>query len=105
MAVPEADVCCGSAGVYNLLRPAAAEELGARKAAALRASGAQAIAAGNPGCLLQITSALRRDGGPDIPTMHTIELLAASLSPTRGGAPAPTGDAGVPATRGGGREA
>lgn len=81
--VADADMCCGSAGVYNLLQPEAASELGARKAAALRASGARAIVAGNPGCLLQISAALRRDGGVDIPTMHTVELLDASLSGTR----------------------
>jgi glycolate oxidase iron-sulfur subunit len=81
--VADADTCCGSAGVYNLLQPEAANELGTRKAAALRASGARAIVAGNPGCLLQISAALRRDGGADLPTMHTVELIDASLTGTR----------------------
>ena len=45
----EWELCCGSAGIYNLVEPAAAAELGERKAANLRATGAEAIAAGNPG--------------------------------------------------------
>ncbi len=80
--VADADMCCGSAGVYNLLSPGPAGELGARKAAAIRASGADLIAAGNPGCLLQIRAALGRDGGPPLRAVHTIEVLDASLSGT-----------------------
>jgi glycolate oxidase iron-sulfur subunit len=75
----DADVCCGSAGVYNLLEPEPAAQLGARKATALRATGADVVVAGNPGCLLQIAAAMRSDGGPVIPSRHTIELLDASL--------------------------
>ena len=69
------EVCCGSAGVYNLLEPAAAAELGARKAATLEAAGADVIAAANPGCAIQIGRHLRRP----IPIVHPIELLARSL--------------------------
>jgi glycolate oxidase iron-sulfur subunit len=76
----EADVCCGSAGVYNLLQPGPAGRLGARKAAAIRATGADVVVAGNPGCLLQIRAALDADGGPPLPTRHTVELLDASLA-------------------------
>jgi glycolate oxidase iron-sulfur subunit len=79
VAPTDADVCCGSAGVYNLLEPEPAAELGARKAAALRATGADVVVAGNPGCLLQIAASMRADGGPVLPTRHTIELLDASL--------------------------
>jgi glycolate oxidase iron-sulfur subunit len=75
----DADVCCGSAGVYNLLEPEPAAQLGARKAAALRATSADVVVAGNPGCLLQIAASMRMDGGPVIPTRHTIEVLDASL--------------------------
>jgi glycolate oxidase iron-sulfur subunit len=75
----DADVCCGSAGVYNLLSPEPAAQLGARKATALRATGADVVVAGNPGCLLQIAAAMRADGGRVIPTLHTIEVLDASL--------------------------
>jgi glycolate oxidase iron-sulfur subunit len=78
--IADADMCCGSAGVYNLLSPAPAAVLGGRKAAAIRTSGAELVAAGNPGCLLQITAALARDGGPPVPAVHTIELLDASLT-------------------------
>jgi glycolate oxidase iron-sulfur subunit len=80
--IAEADMCCGSAGVYNLLSPGPAGKLGARKAATVRASGANLLAAGNPGCLLQIQAALGRDGGPPLPAVHTIEILDASLSGT-----------------------
>jgi glycolate oxidase iron-sulfur subunit len=76
----EADVCCGSAGVYNLLSPGPAARLGARKAAAVRSTGADAVVAGNPGCLLQIRAALDADGGPPVALRHTIELLDASLT-------------------------
>jgi glycolate oxidase iron-sulfur subunit len=76
----EADVCCGSAGVYNLLSPDPAARLGARKAAAIRSTGAEVVVAGNPGCLLQIRAALDADGGPPVATRHIVELLDASLS-------------------------
>jgi len=86
----DAETCCGSAGVYNLLQPATAAQLGDRKAAALLATGATVIAAGNPGCLLQIAAALRRRGATDAPAptvLHTVELLDASLT----GRPLPVG--------------
>ena len=76
--IEESAICCGSAGVYNLLEPEAAAELGDRKAANILASGAEAIVTGNPGCLLQIRSALERAGRP-LPVLHTIELIDASI--------------------------
>jgi glycolate oxidase iron-sulfur subunit len=72
----EWELCCGSAGVYNLLEPEAAAELGRRKAANLAAAGAAAIAAANPGCALQIARHLDRP----LPILHPIELLARSLA-------------------------
>jgi len=75
LAPAEWELCCGSAGVYNLLEPEAAGELGRRKAANLAATGAQAIAAANPGCVIQIAQYLERP----IPVLHPIELLARSL--------------------------
>jgi glycolate oxidase iron-sulfur subunit len=76
----EPDTCCGSAGIYNLVQPVTAAELGARKAAALLATGADAVVAGNPGCLLQIAAALRARPGASPPTLlHTVEVLDASL--------------------------
>jgi glycolate dehydrogenase iron-sulfur subunit len=76
--IPEADICCGSAGVYNLLEPEAATELGERKARNILHARPQAIATANPGCLLQITSALERQG-VRIPTFHPVELVDASI--------------------------
>jgi glycolate oxidase iron-sulfur subunit len=75
----EWEVCCGSAGIYNLLEPEAAAELGRRKAENLLATGAQAVAAGNPGCTLQITAALEALGRP-LPVYHPVELLDASIN-------------------------
>jgi glycolate oxidase iron-sulfur subunit len=76
--------CCGSAGVYNLLQPDAAQELGRRKAAALAETGAQAIVTTNPGCALQIGREL------DIPVLHPVEVLDAALE----NSPTTTGDSG-----------
>jgi glycolate oxidase iron-sulfur subunit len=71
-------VCCGSAGVYNLLQPAAARELGARKAATVAATGAQLLISANPGCSLQIASALEAQG-VSMPVAHTAQVLDASI--------------------------
>jgi glycolate oxidase iron-sulfur subunit len=71
--------CCGSAGVYNLLQPEAARELGERKAAALRATGARLIVSANPGCSLQIAAALEADGGEPVAVAHIAEVLDASF--------------------------
>ena len=71
--------CCGSAGVYNLLQPDAARELGDRKAAALRATGARLVVSANPGCSLQIAAALEADGGEPVAVAHIAEVLDASL--------------------------
>ena len=75
----ERDVCCGSAGIYNLVQPEAAAELGARKARNLLATGAQAIAAGNPGCAAQLDMHLRELGQP-LPIHHPVELLWRSIA-------------------------
>ncbi|MGI8715040.1 MAG: (Fe-S)-binding protein [Solirubrobacteraceae bacterium] len=75
----ESDVCCGSAGFYNLTQPEAAAELGARKARHLIETGAQAIAAGNPGCAAQLDLHLRELGCP-LPIHHPLELLSRSLT-------------------------
>ena len=67
------EICCGSAGLYNLLQPEAAAELGRRKAANLAATGASLVVAGNPGCVLQITAHL------GLPVRHPVELIDASI--------------------------
>jgi glycolate dehydrogenase iron-sulfur subunit len=75
--------CCGSAGTYNLFEPQTAAQLGDLKAAAIIATGATVVAAGNPGCLLQIESSLRQAASP-ITVRHTIEILDRSLWPSGG---------------------
>jgi glycolate oxidase iron-sulfur subunit len=77
--IADASLCCGSAGVYNLLQPEAANELGDRKAANVLATGAELLVTANPGCLMQVSAALDRAGGRNIPTAHIIEILDASL--------------------------
>jgi glycolate oxidase iron-sulfur subunit len=81
----EAEICCGSAGVYNLLHPEPAAELGARKAKLLLASGAEAIAAGNPGCTAQLSRHLRELGRP-LPVVHPVELVWRSIQGGRSAA-------------------
>ena len=77
--IPDAAICCGSAGIYNLVEPAAAQELGERKVQNVLSTGADAVVTSNPGCLLQIRSGLERAGKP-LPVMHLVELLDASIS-------------------------
>lgn len=76
--IPEADICCGSAGTYNLLQPEPAQELGERKAHNILSTNPDAIVTANPGCLLQIKAALQRLGTP-LPTYHPVELVDASI--------------------------
>ncbi|WP_263380065.1 (Fe-S)-binding protein [Granulicella paludicola] len=75
----ESNICCGSAGVYNLLHPETADELGDRKVQHLLETKAEALISANPGCLLQLQAALRRNGHAELPTFHMVELLDASL--------------------------
>jgi glycolate oxidase iron-sulfur subunit len=76
--IPEADICCGSAGIYNLIEPQAANQLGERKAQHILSTHPDVIATANPGCLLQINAALHRLG-ERIPTLHPVELVDASI--------------------------
>jgi len=80
--VEEASLCCGSAGVYNLLNPEPASQLGDRKVEKLVATKAEAVISANPGCLLQLMSGLRRRGLETMPTFHMVELLDASIRNT-----------------------
>ncbi|MFO7571628.1 MAG: heterodisulfide reductase-related iron-sulfur binding cluster [Gaiellaceae bacterium] len=75
----EQDLCCGSAGIYNVVQAEAARELGDRKATNILATGAQVYASANPGCLVQVSNALRRAGQP-LPALHPIELVDASIT-------------------------
>ncbi|MFE9242260.1 (Fe-S)-binding protein [Nocardiopsis sp. NPDC006938] len=76
--LPNAEICCGSAGVYNLFRPETAAALGDRKGADVAATGAGVLVSGNPGCALQIASAMERAGEPTR-VAHTAQILDASL--------------------------
>ncbi len=69
LSIPEGHICCGSAGTYNLLQPAMADELRARKVANIESVAPEVIAAGNLGCMTQIGA------GTAIPIVHTVELL------------------------------
>ncbi|HUL24183.1 MAG TPA: heterodisulfide reductase-related iron-sulfur binding cluster [Streptosporangiaceae bacterium] len=77
--VGDGGTCCGSAGVYNLLQPEAARELGQRKAAAVQATGAALMVSANPGCSLQIAAALADAGGAAPAVAHIAEVLDASI--------------------------
>ena len=74
----EQDLCCGSAGIYNVVQADAARALGDRKAGHVLATGAEVFASANPGCLVQLAQALGRAGRP-LPALHPVELLDASL--------------------------
>jgi glycolate oxidase iron-sulfur subunit len=75
----EWEICCGSAGIYNLEQPDIARDLGRRKARNLLATGADVVATGNVGCIVQIAAhlaALRRP----LPVFHTMEILDRAYS-------------------------
>jgi glycolate oxidase iron-sulfur subunit len=74
----EAEICCGSAGTYNLLNPEPARELGERKATAVLATGADVMVTANPGCWMQVATTLARMGRR-LPVAHTVQVLDASL--------------------------
>jgi glycolate oxidase iron-sulfur subunit len=75
----EADTCCGSAGIYNVLQPKMARTLLDRKWANVLATGAEIVATGNPGCHAWIAQAAR-ESGRHVRVLHTLELLEASFS-------------------------
>lgn len=72
--LPEADVCCGSAGTYNLTEPGMAERLRARKLQNILRTGAQIVVTSNPGCQLQIQAGLRKVRAP-VQVMHIADFL------------------------------
>ncbi|MCC6848091.1 MAG: 4Fe-4S dicluster domain-containing protein [Deltaproteobacteria bacterium] len=75
VAMEDEDLCCGSAGHYNVMQPAMARTLVARKVAAIRASGVDLVATANAGCALQLAAGLRA-AALAIPVRHVVELLA-----------------------------
>ena len=76
--IADAEICCGSAGIYNILNPEPARELGNRKAANIVATGASLLVTANPGCLMQVAGGLER-AGSSIAMAHTVEVLDASI--------------------------
>ena len=76
--IGESEICCGSAGIYNLLEPEAATQLRDRKVQNILKTDAQAIVSSNPGCLLQIATGLEAAGRP-LRIMHLVEVLDQSI--------------------------
>ena len=76
--IKEAEICCGSAGIYNMVEPEPAAELGERKAKNVLATGARMLVTSNPGCILQIQASLKKMGH-EMPSRHPMEVLDASL--------------------------
>jgi glycolate oxidase iron-sulfur subunit len=76
--IAEAELCCGSAGIYNILQPEAAGELGDRKARNVLATGAALLVTANPGCLMQLAASAERLGA-QLKVAHTVEVLDASI--------------------------
>jgi glycolate oxidase iron-sulfur subunit len=72
--IAESELCCGSAGSYNIDQPEIARALGAKKAQAVMATGAQLLATGNIGCLMQLRTHLTKLGSP-LPVRHTMQIL------------------------------
>jgi glycolate oxidase iron-sulfur subunit len=81
--IPQGDQCCGSAGVYNLLQPDSAREIGERKVENILAIAPQMLASANPGCTLQIRSLLA-ERGLDLPAAHPIEILDVAIAAGQG---------------------
>lgn len=80
--IPEGELCCGSAGTYNIEQPEIAARLGERKARAILTTGAELLVTGNIGCATQISEHLRRLGRV-VPVRHTVELLASAYAGDR----------------------
>ena len=75
MDIPEAEICCGSAGIYNMVQPEPAEALGRRKVENIVSTLPDAVVTSNAGCLLQIRRYL--DAG--VPLFHPVQLIDASI--------------------------
>jgi glycolate oxidase iron-sulfur subunit len=79
LTLSEPDICCGSAGIYNLVEPDTAEQLGDRKARIIDAVRPDVVATANPGCTLQLRAAAARVAPHRWRILHPIEILDASL--------------------------
>jgi glycolate oxidase iron-sulfur subunit len=76
--IADPELCCGSAGIWNVLNPEPAAELGDRKARNVLETGAELLVTANPGCLMQVATAMTRQGG-SIALAHTAQVLDASI--------------------------
>jgi glycolate oxidase iron-sulfur subunit len=83
VALDESEICCGAAGTYNLTEPAMSERLGTRKLDRIKAAGAEVVATGNIGCILQIAR-MARVRGDRIEVVHPIDLLDRAYSEADG---------------------
>jgi glycolate oxidase iron-sulfur subunit len=77
--MPGSDVCCGSAGTYNVTQPAYADALRAAKVEAILSTRAAAVISANPGCMLQIASGLKARG-KELPVLHVVEVLDRAMA-------------------------
>ncbi len=80
--IAESEICCGSAGIYNMLQPEAANDLRDRKAQNILNTGAEVVVSSNPGCLLQIATGLEAAGRP-LRIMHLVEVIDRSINEGR----------------------
>jgi glycolate oxidase iron-sulfur subunit len=76
--IPDGDQCCGSAGIYNLVEPESARQIGLRKVENVLSVDPELLISANPGCTLQITKLLR-ERGKSLPAAHVVEVLDASI--------------------------
>jgi len=76
--IPDGDQCCGSAGIYNLVEPESARQIGLRKVENVLSTDPELLISANPGCTLQI-SKLLRERGKSLPTAHVVEVVDASI--------------------------
>jgi glycolate oxidase iron-sulfur subunit len=76
----ESEICCGAAGTYNLTQPEMSERLGRRKMEHIEATGAEVVATGNVGCILQIARKVKERGKP-IEVVHPVDLLDRAYHP------------------------
>jgi len=81
--MPESDVCCGSAGSYNLTEPAMAERLQQRKIQNILKTGAELVVTSNPGCILQLRAGLRKAGAMQIRVVHIADFIDLALQTPR----------------------
>lgn len=86
--LPESNWCCGSAGIYNIVQPEMAGQLLQRKLANIRSTGAQIVATGNPGCLLQLVNGAKQQGW-SLRVVHPVTLLAEAYRLESPGTPGP----------------